>query len=132
MSLRDDFVEAADELWTEFDSVTVSGTYRRTVAGAYNPATGATGATVTTVSVSVIREEWRQDQIDGTVVKVGDRIAKIRSNELGFEPSTEDQILIENSKGAGFAAGNAQLWVVKGYKTDPAGVVFDVHVRAHQ
>lgn len=132
MSLRDDFVEAADELWTEFDSVTVSGTYRRTVAGAYNPATGATGATLTTVPVTVIRDEWRQDQIDGTVVKVGDRIAKIRSNELGFEPSTDDQILIENSKGSGFAAGNAQLWAVKGYKADPAGVVFDVHVRAHQ
>lgn len=132
MTLRDDFVGMADELFETFDSITVAGTYRRTVAGAYNPTTGATGATVTAVPVTVIREEWRQDQIDGTVVKVGDRIAKIRGNELGFEPSADDEILIEKSKGSGFAAGNAQLWMVKGYKADPAGIVFDIHVRAHQ
>lgn len=132
MNLRDRFVATADRLFARFESVAVAGAYRRTVPGAYDPATGSTGATQITVPVTVIREEWRQDQIDGTVVKVGDRIAKIRGNELGFEPSTDDEILIEKSKGAGFAAGNAQLWVVKGYKADPAGVVFDVHVRAHQ
>lgn len=132
MTLRDRLVAAADRLFARFESVTVAGTYRRTVPGGYNPATGATGATLLTVPVTVIREEWRQDQIDGTVVKVGDRIAKIRGNELGFEPSTDDQILIEKSKGSGLAAGNAQLWAVKGYKADPAGIVFDIHVRAHQ
>ena len=112
---------------------------------------------MTSVPVTVIFEEWRQDQVDGTVVKVGDRIAKIRGTELGFEPSADDQILIAKSISMrllqllfgeegealsfanlgtpmefGFSSANAQLWMIKGYKADPAGVVFDIHVRAHQ
>lgn len=121
MTIRDRFVAAADRLFERFASVAIAATYRRTVPGSYNPTTGATGAGTVTVSVATILDNWKQDQIDGTIVKVGDRIAKIRANQLGFEPSADDEITMQGRR-----------WMVMRYSTDPAGVVYDVHVRAHQ
>lgn len=157
MTIRTRFQDLADRLWVRYASVTLAATYRRFNGGSYNPLTGAVGDGFTESSVAVILARWRQDQIDGEVVKVGDRIAKIRGLELGFEPSADDQIIIARTHGVqlqelqfgpsgeplvlvddgdplwfGLEVGQSQLWNVMRYSSDPAGLVFNVHVRAHQ
>lgn len=157
MTIRTRLQATADRLWVRFASVALAATYRRFSGGSYNPVTGEVGDGYAESSITVILERWRQDQIDGQVVKAGDRIAKVRGRELGFEPSTDDQIVIARTPGVqlqelqlsesgeplvlvddgdplwfGLEVGQSQLWNVMRYSGDPAGIVFDVHVRAHQ
>lgn len=157
MTIRTRLQATADRLWVRFASVTLAATYRRFSGGSYNPTTGEVGDGYVESSIAVILERWRQDQIDGQVVKAGDRIAKVRGRELGFEPSADDQIVIARAPGVqlqelqlsesgaplvlvddgdplwfGLEVGQSQLWNVMRYSSDPAGIVFDVHVRAHQ
>lgn len=121
MNLRDRLAATADRLFTSFASVVVAGTYTRKTAAAYDPATGIVTPSSKSLAVSVILDTWKQDQVDGDVIKAGDRIAKIRASELGAEPSTDDELQLPG-----------QLWQVRNYSTDPGGIVFDIHIRAKQ
>ena len=120
----------ADEMWAEAGDVVLAARYTHVTPGEYDPVTGETNDTTITIDVTVILDQWRQDQIDGVTVKAGDRIAKVRANELGREPSTDGELRIEKAHGAGVI--DSQLWQIKRYTTDPAGVVYDIHVRALQ
>lgn len=126
MSTRDRLVKAADRLFGRFVDVTLQAIYRRTTAGSYDTASGTRDDIITEADLSVILETWRQDQINGDTIKAGDRIAKIRASQLGFEPSTDDALTIRNK------TGEWERWEICGWSTDPAQIIYDVHVRGLQ
>ncbi len=120
-NIRTNLSAAADRLFTSFSSVTKASVYHRITQGAYDPVTGTSADTTTDTPCSVILESWSQNQIDGTIIKAGDRKALVRGSEFGFEPSADDSITIAGVE-----------WSIKDYSTDPAGIVYSLHVRAAQ
>jgi len=70
-------------------------TVKRTVMGAYNPVTGTAATTVTTSSVHGLVLDFAHRQIDGAVIKAGDRRVLLAGNELAFtlDPTTDRIVL---------------------------------------
>ena len=121
MTLRGDLSKAADSLFSSFVSVMYPASYGQYSTGAYDPTTGKVGGGYGDLPCTVSLQSWAQSQITGEVVKVGDRKALVRGSELGFEPSSDDRITIDS-----------KVWNVMGYSTDPAGIVYTLHIRAAQ
>ena len=71
-------------------------TLKRYSAAAYDDSTGkSSGGTPTDVSCSVVFEEFAQSQIDGTLIRAGDRKAIVSRSELGAEPRPDrDEMVI--------------------------------------
>lgn len=121
MTLRDDLTAAADELWSDFASVMYSATYQQAGVSSYDPATGTNTVSYTDKGCSISLQSWSQQQIDTGVVKLGDRKALVRGDELGFEPSSDDRIVIDS-----------KTWQIIDYSADPAGIVYTLHIRLIQ
>lgn len=67
----DDMASTAAEMIGEFGQAV---TLTRSVPGAYNPTTGTNGAaTVTTQSCLAVEEAYKAREIDGTLIKAGDK-----------------------------------------------------------
>jgi hypothetical protein len=100
--------------------IVVPGTYTQTVSTAYDPATGALGATTAADVVDIIRSPFRSREIDGTIVKTGDERFVIRSSEFVnvSVPSLDDRISV-----------GSDVWEVMKTSRDPTGSVFQMHVR---
>lgn len=114
----DEMAAIAHELLTEFGGPV---SLRRTVPGAYDPATGTTTADVTTTWPGTgARFDYEQKDIDGTRVRSGDQ--RVYLSVVGVvEPLTGDKVLI----------GSAELTVVASRPLKPAStaVLYDVQVR---
>lgn len=70
-------------------------TVKRTVMGAYNPATGVAATTTTTSTVNGLVLDFAHRQIDGAIIKAGDRRVLLAGNELAFtlDPTTDRIVL---------------------------------------
>lgn len=94
---------------------------RRSVPGAYDPATGAPGApTVTSQTVLAVVLDFPQSYIDGTLIRAGDR--KVLVSAMGTTaPQAGDTMAWEGQK----------LVVVNAKKLGPAGpaVLYTLQVR---
>ena len=117
-SLRAEFAAAADEIFRQSGDIVIPATLRRSSGGAYDPVTGSTAGTTVDIPCGIVLDSWEQRQIDGDVVRVGDRRAFVRASELGIEPSTDDQLVI-----------GGRTWQVLAVSTDPALVLYELHVR---
>lgn len=69
-------------------------TFRRVIEGAYDPATGQTGASSTDdETAKVYFAQYTAREVDGKNIERGDRKALLRSQGLSKEPQTGDQFV---------------------------------------
>lgn len=93
--------------------------------GTYDPTTGGYtgGSAPTSVPCNVVFSEFGVGQIDGTLVKLGDRKALVARADLTEEPVPDRDTLVVNSK----------VWAIKrvlGYSTGEYEAAYELHVRA--
>ena len=102
-----------------------SATLRRPGSkGTYDPSTGtySGGATPTDVPCSVVFSDFAVGQIDGTLVKLGDRKALVSRIALTLEPVPDRDSLVVNS----------QAWKIVrviGYSSGEQEAAYNLHVR---
>ena len=63
-------------------------------------------------------DDYRDSRIDGTIVKVGDRVVTILGATIPVEPEPNDEVTIEGRK-----------WRIIRVARDPAGATYDCQVR---
>lgn len=70
-------------------------TIRRTTTGTYAPSTDTyTGSTTTTLTARGVVRDYRADQIDGTVIRRGDRVVVI---DATVTPTLADEVLLDGA-----------------------------------
>jgi hypothetical protein len=91
MSFYSDMAEMAREQIEEYGRTVI---LRRNNEGAYNADTDTMdGGTVSDVSVKVLFTEYRQNEIDNTIILRGDKKILIADAALGFAPQHNDIIV---------------------------------------
>jgi hypothetical protein len=113
----DEIAATADELLAEFGQQCVLGSV---TDGAYDPATGEAGTTMTPQPVTAAIFAYPQRYIDGTLIRTGDKRALVSAVGLTVTPKPGDAL----TDGAGAAyqvidakevapAGSVVLWVLQ-------------------
>lgn len=118
MTFYAEMADVAVEMLAEFGQSVVLGSVTGT--GAYDPETGTVGNTVTNHSGMGVALDYEQKDIDGTVVKQGDRRIYI-APDLGAVPKTGDTLTL---------ADGAVLAVVNSKPLSPAGTLVLHEVQA--
>ena len=95
-----------------------SATIKRTTAGTYDPSTGTSAETVTSLATTAAVFDYKQSYIDGTLILQGDRYA-ILSNEN--EPKQGDHFTWQ---GEDFDVVNVKPLAPSGVK-----VIYEVQIR---
>jgi hypothetical protein len=93
-------------------------------AGTYNASTGtySGGAAATEVSCSVVFSDFNVTQIDGTMVKLGDRKALVSRVALGAEPVPgKDTLVVDGA--------TWEIVRVVGYSSGEQEAAFEMQVR---
>jgi hypothetical protein len=113
-----DMAATAVELLEEFGQAVI---VTRVEEGEYDPSDGTGTSTSTPYPGMGVALDYRQDQIDGTLIRQGDRRIYI-APDLGMVPKTGDTVTL---------AEGAVLNVVASRPLSPAGTVLlhDVQVR---
>ena len=95
-------------------------TLRRTTM-AYNPATQTSTPTVADYAASGVVAEYEDKDIDGTLVKAGDRLIILSAEGLAITPTPADKVIV----------GGVVYSIVRDKPTNPAGVavVYELQVR---
>lgn len=94
MNFYSEVAGTAQEMIAEFGR---SVTLRRNSEGTYNPATDAiSGATTTDVAVQAVFTEFKQKDIDGTLIQQGDKQVLVAAAALTSPPENND-ILVDGS-----------------------------------
>lgn len=110
---------------------TLVGTFGRSATlrrpgggGGYNPATGLIEApgSSTDYTCEVVFEDFAQAQIDGTLVRAGDRKALVSRLRLGTEPVPQSDVLIEGGR-------TWQIVRLLGYSSGAQEAAYTLHVR---
>lgn len=118
-----DDAETAAELLEEFgQSVTLTSK----TSGAYSVSTGTAAVTTSTQTVSVVALDYGSKDIDGTLIKAGDkRLLMAPQTTAGDNltaPAVDDTVTVGST-----------VYTIKGIKTlSPAGtvVLFDCNIRS--
>lgn len=64
-------------------------------------------------------DDYKDSRIDGTIIKVGDRMVTILGASISSVPEPDDQIIIEG-----------KTWTIVGpVRRDPAGAIYECQVR---
>ena len=71
-----------------------SVTLRHHQPGAYDPARGETASTWSEYSLSGLVRDYRQDQVDGSLVQDGDREVILAAQRGGEPPAPGDRLLL--------------------------------------
>lgn len=66
-----------------------AATLKRTAAGAYDPSTGQSAETVTSLSTTACVFDYPQKYVDGTLIRVGDKQAYLAAT---YEPKQGDKL----------------------------------------
>ena len=119
MTIRARLATTADRLFDRFASFVQTATYNKAGVPTYDATTGTVTQTPTATAVGLIFEDWREDQIDGTIIRAGDRKAMVRAVQITGAPTTDDTVTI-----------NSKLWAVIGWSTDPGAILYTLHIRA--
>lgn len=93
MSFQSDMAATAHELLTEFGA---TATLVKVVAGTYDPATGSVGTTETSYTVTMYEEDASGNDVDGSQIKAGDKLAMI-STIGSVQPETNDRITYQGA-----------------------------------
>lgn len=120
MTLKDDFRTAARAAVGAVGDIAVSTTYLAFASASYDASAGSEVATFgTRTGVLVIFDEFRLVEVDGRAVRPEDKRALIpAANISGITPGLNDRILHDG-----------QSWQVVNVRTDPAGVLWEFHIR---
>lgn len=84
----------------------------------YDPTTGVPTRPGTQHNIRLLFTSFRQNEVDGDVIKLNDRRATISASEVTFVP-----------KGADFFTVDGVQWEVVRIKKEPSTSVFILHVR---
>jgi len=116
-SLVPDMVDLGFDL---ADQIVVSATYTHTTSGGYDPATGGLTPVVQEPTVNVLEAVYKANEIDGDVVKIGDKKMIVRASELSTVTSVrlDDRITI-----------SGVIWQIVNFKFDPTETVYIFQVR---
>ena len=91
----------------------------RAVSSEYDPETRKVETVWTAYVCNVVVDEYRASQIDGTLIKAGDKKALIARLDVGFEPTAgKDRLRI----------GNEQ-WEIVDVGSDPVRATYSLQVR---
>lgn len=110
---------------------TLLGTFGRSASlvrpgagGAYDPATGTiTGAsTAVTYPCEIVFDEFSEGQIDGTLIKAGDRKALVSRLRVGVEPIPNSDYLTEGGR-------TWQIVRVMGYSSGAQEAAYNLQIR---
>jgi len=119
MGLTADIAGAVTSAWTALGDIPASATYYRQTADiAYNTSTGAVTKTESSTSVTVIIEDYREDELVAPDITIQDRRFLVRASQLGFTPREHDRIVV----------GGVSYDIVR-VARDPAGVVWTLQAR---
>lgn len=88
----------------------------------YNTATGTVSETATSISCTVVFGEFTEKQIDGTLVKQGDRKAVVSRLDINVEPAPDKSVLIEGGR-------TWKIVRVIGYSSGAQEAAYELHVR---
>lgn len=121
MGLKDAFRNAAKAAVQAFGDVPASVTYYARTTVEYVASTGSTNTVYAQHDgVQVIFAEFSIRQVDGQIVRPGDKLAYIaNAGEFsGIKPTVDDYI-----------AEGDERWFVQAVRTDPADALWNLHVR---
>lgn len=121
MGLKSTFAKAAAVAFKAADDIPADIKIRRTIPGAYNPATGKTDpATTTDYPAQAIQATYRQNEIDGTAIKTTDRKMTVRQAEVSEmgTVTTSDKVVLGTT-----------VKTIVNVQADGAGVLWILQVR---
>ncbi len=101
-----------------------SGTYRRVTGSTYNEETGQTTPVQISVSLTFLVASYKEDEIDGQLVQVGDQKLVVKGEKLkpsGITDAGKDDTIQEN--------GDPVVWQVVNISVDPTGQAFVLQTR---
>jgi hypothetical protein len=110
-----------DLAWNFAESIVVAMTHKSVVPGTYVPANGVDPQSVVSTEVGVIPLTFKSEEIDGKLVKSGDKKILVRASELPTMPKQDDY----------FMEGSVR-WDVTGYVVPTTDKLWKVGVRRHQ
>ena len=93
-------------------------TFKRTASAAYDPSTGTSAETTTTLDTTAAVFDYKQGYVDGTLIRQGDRYAILSHQN---EPKQGDKFTWE---GADFDVVNVKPLAPSGVK-----VIYEVQIR---
>lgn len=88
----------------------------------YNTATGTVSESATSIPCTVVFSEFTDKQIDGTLVKQGDRKAVVSRLDINVEPAPDKSVLIEGGR-------TWKIVRVIGYSSGAQEAAYELHVR---
>jgi hypothetical protein len=98
-------------------------TLRRTTGtSSYAAATGAVAASTGDLPCEVVFSEFSDRQIDGTLVRMGDRKGLVSRLRLGAEPKPDADVLIEGGR-------TWRIVRVVGYSSGAHEAAYELHLR---
>jgi hypothetical protein len=96
---------------------------RRVTKGTYHPSAGSTDAsTVVDCAAKGIVEEYKVQDIDGTIIKNGDKSVILAASGLAFRPDTNDFLLIGATIVNGVTVGGEPWKIFVNKTTAPGGI----------
>lgn len=115
MSLDASIRAAVNSAFSSLTGITGAVSYASKSRGVYDPATGTTSGTTTTIAVpDAIVAGYSEQQIDGTVIQAGDRRVMIRADRLtAVTPTPDDNITF-----------GGKAWEIVSMRIDPAAAVW--------
>lgn len=95
-------------------------TYTSPTSSGYNPATSGVVEVTQTASPTAIVQEFRTEEIDGEVIRRGDKKALIKAADLAAitKVGLADRITLESV-----------VWQVVGFKLDPTKTLYTFQIR---
>lgn len=120
MGLRDAVQSAVKSAVAATGDIAVSTNYEVMASATYDASAGTyTAARSTVAGVSIIFDEFKIMEVDGETVKPEDKKALVPAKSIStVTPDVNDRI---------FESG--VVWNVQGVRLDPAGALYELHVR---
>ncbi len=101
-----------------------TGYYRRVLGSSYDEETGAVTPDVLSVDLTFIVASYKESEVDGTVVQVGDQKVVVKGEKLapaGITQAGKDDLVFEN--------GDSVPWQVVDISIDPTGQAYVLQCR---
>lgn len=112
-------------VWDQCAELIKAGTFNHVETPTYTEATGEVTPVNVTKSVNVILLNFKQKQIDGQIVKTGDKKILLRASELATAPAITqpgtDDFITETATGF--------RWDVIGITIEPTNQFYIIHAR---
>lgn len=121
MNLRTIAANARDQIFKITESVAVTGVYHCLAGGSYTVSSGTAAVTDTTYNVSVRTGVFLQKEIDGEIVKAGDKKIFVDTTEMTGSPTSNDY----------FVDSSGVRWDLMEIGKEPTDSILIMRGRAH-